>query len=127
MIVMQANVLISDDGKALLTDFGFSVAVNSSFSMAMSRAGGTKGTVRWMSPEILDGAAVSPEADVWAFGMTALVCFSLFHICNSKVHLYRSFSRVKTPSIASPLLFPSYRELLGMDQIVQARTIHAHV
>ncbi|KIM53146.1 hypothetical protein SCLCIDRAFT_32129 [Scleroderma citrinum Foug A] len=38
-----ANVLISDDGKALLTDFGFSAAVNSSFSMAMSRAFGDQG------------------------------------------------------------------------------------
>ena len=127
MIVMQANVLISDDGKALLTDFGFSVAVNSSFSMAMSRAGGTKGTLRWMSPEILDGDEISPEADVWAFGMTALVCVSLFRIRNSKVHPYRSFSRVKTPSIASLLHVQLYQELLGMGQIVQAQTIHAHV
>ena len=104
MIVIQANVLISDDGEALLTDFGFSVAVSSSFSMAMSRAVGTKGTVRWMSPKILDGGMVSPEADVWAFGMTAFVYFSLFHIFNSEVYPYRNFSHVKTPSIAALLL-----------------------
>jgi len=42
--------------------------------MTMSSTGGTKGTLKWMSPEILDGGEVSPEADVWAFGMTVLVC-----------------------------------------------------
>ncbi|KIM61191.1 hypothetical protein SCLCIDRAFT_122578, partial [Scleroderma citrinum Foug A] len=81
-----ANVLISDNGEALLTDFGFSVAVNSSFSMAMSRTAGTKGTLRWMSPEILDGDEISPEADVWAFGMTALELFTRkdpFHCCTT--------------------------------------------
>jgi len=107
MIVFQANVLISNNGEALLTDFGFSVAVNSSFSMALSNTGGTKGTLRWMAPEILDGGAVSPQADVWAFGMTTLVCFSRFHIPNSKVYPCRSSSPVKTPSIASPLLLLS--------------------
>ena len=73
--MLQVNVLISDNGEALLTDFGFYVAVNASFSMAMSSTGGAKGTLRWMSPELLDGGETSPEADVWAFGMTALVCF----------------------------------------------------
>ena len=27
-----------------------------------------------MAPEMFDGAEVSAEADVWAFGMTTLVC-----------------------------------------------------
>jgi len=80
MIVLQVNILISDNGKALLTDFGFSVAINSSFSIDISDTGGIKGTLRWMSPEILDGGEVSHQADVWAFGMTALVCLSFFHI-----------------------------------------------
>ncbi|KIM61188.1 hypothetical protein SCLCIDRAFT_908849 [Scleroderma citrinum Foug A] len=70
------NILISANGEALLTDFGFSVAVNSSFSMTISNQGGGKGTCRWMSPEILDGGDVSAEADVWAFGMTALELFT---------------------------------------------------
>jgi len=73
--VLQVNVLISDNGEALLTDFSFYVVVDASFSMAMSITGKAKGTLRWMSPELLDGGAVSPQADVWAFGMTALVCF----------------------------------------------------
>ncbi|KAL4078975.1 kinase-like domain-containing protein [Scleroderma yunnanense] len=71
-----ANVLISDSGQALLADFGFSDIVNSSFSMPGSSHGGGKGTLRWKSPEILDGGQVSAEADVWAFGMTAFELFT---------------------------------------------------
>jgi len=82
--MLQVNVLISDNHQALLTDFGYSVAVNSSFSMTMPSQGGIKGTWGWMAPEILDGSNVSAEADVWAFGMTALVRHSLFHLFNVK-------------------------------------------
>jgi len=78
-IVLQVNVLISDNGQALLTDFGFSHMVNSSFSMTVSSHGGGKGTLKWKSPELLQGGVVSAKADVWAFGMTALVRLSLFH------------------------------------------------
>ncbi|KAG6331723.1 hypothetical protein ID866_7365, partial [Astraeus odoratus] len=64
------NVLISDDGRPLLTDFGFSYLEGSSFSLTASVHAG--GTIPWMAPEILDGGKISAEGDVWAFGMTAL-------------------------------------------------------
>lgn len=64
---------ISDDGRALLYDFGFSLLQNSSFSMSVSGPYG--GTINWMAPEMLDGGNVSAETDVWAFGMTTLVRF----------------------------------------------------
>ncbi|KAL4066217.1 kinase-like domain-containing protein [Scleroderma yunnanense] len=70
------NVLISDNGQALLSDFGFSLLVNSSFSMTLSNHGGTKGTLMWKSPQILEGGEVSAESDVWAFGMTVLELFT---------------------------------------------------
>ncbi|KAG6329347.1 hypothetical protein ID866_9741 [Astraeus odoratus] len=68
------NVLISDDGRALLTDFGFSYLVTSSFSMTVDAPLG--GTLRWMAPEILDNHEISAEGDVWAFGMTTLELFT---------------------------------------------------
>lgn len=72
MIYGQYNVLISHDGRALLTDFGLSYLVKSSFSISVGAPGG--GTINWMSPENLDDFKISAEGDVWAFGMTALVC-----------------------------------------------------
>ncbi|KAG6329038.1 hypothetical protein ID866_10051 [Astraeus odoratus] len=71
------NVLISDDGRALLTDFGLSHTVQSSFSMTTpSRQGGS---LNWMPPEFLDGETESGPTiagDIWSFGMTALELFT---------------------------------------------------
>ena len=66
----KLNVLISPEGRAVLTDFGFSRIANSSFSMPYLCGGGT---LRWMAPEILDTGEATAAADVWAFGMTCLV------------------------------------------------------
>ena len=80
-------MLISDDGQALLADFGFSFIVNSSFSMNVPNEDKTKGTINWMSPQSIEDGKVSVEADVWAFGMTALVCSSSFHFIKlKKIH-----------------------------------------
>lgn len=69
------NVLISTEGRALLSDFGLSTLVASSFSMSMSRP--TGGSVRWMAPEVISSFAnAGSKGDVWAFGMTALELFT---------------------------------------------------
>ncbi|KAI6155408.1 kinase-like domain-containing protein, partial [Pisolithus tinctorius] len=65
------NVLISGSGRALVTDFGFSRLLNPPPILDVDPPRG--GTLPWMAPEKLDTRAVTREADVWAFGMTALV------------------------------------------------------
>ncbi|KAG6331546.1 hypothetical protein ID866_7546 [Astraeus odoratus] len=65
------NVLVSDDGRALLTDFGYSALSKSSFSMTMALVP-RGGSLPWMAPEMLEDDEVSAAGDVWAFGMTAL-------------------------------------------------------
>lgn len=69
------NVLISEEGRALLTDFGHSHLANSSFSMTVDLPCG--GSWNWLAPENVesDQYAITLPGDVWAFGMTALVCF----------------------------------------------------
>ncbi|KAG6331707.1 hypothetical protein ID866_7380 [Astraeus odoratus] len=75
------NVLVTEDGRALLTDFGLSLVDPSSFSMSVSGPGG--GTVNWVAPEILEGhGEISAAADVWTFGMTALVACFCFLPCD---------------------------------------------
>ena len=78
IVYCQHNVLISQAGSALLTDFGFSRVVNSSFSIPYSPSGG--GTLRWMAPEILETGEATAAADVWAFGMTCLVSAFVFDL-----------------------------------------------
>jgi len=68
-------VLVSLDGYAVLADFGLSSLACSSLASNMSTSF-TGGAVRWMAPEVMKDpdAKATVEGDIWAFGMTALVC-----------------------------------------------------
>ena len=71
--VGQPNVMISEDGHALLCDFGLSCLTTSTFSMTVDCP--RRGSISWMAPEHLDSDLMLTSAmDVWAFGMTTLVC-----------------------------------------------------
>jgi serine/threonine protein kinase len=76
---LQANILIDNKGDALLCDFGLiSVAESQAFG-ASSTAHGSKGTIRFMAPELLNpekpGARKTRPTDVYAFGITIIqVC-----------------------------------------------------
>ncbi|EJD47441.1 kinase-like protein, partial [Auricularia subglabra TFB-10046 SS5] len=76
------NVLVSDEGYALLTDFGLSTFIDKPESEAttMTDVRGWN-TLRFAAPELLDDSARSatnrirsktPESDVYAFGMLIL-------------------------------------------------------
>lgn len=69
-----ANILVSNDGRALLADFGFSTLSTCTFSLTVETHSG--GTIAWIAPEILDGHKMSVGSDIWAFGMTALELFT---------------------------------------------------
>ena len=64
--------MVSEDSQALLT-FGVATLVNALFQPA---AISLQRPTNWTSPEELESGQFvkTPEADVWAFGMTALVC-----------------------------------------------------
>ncbi|KAJ3576474.1 hypothetical protein NP233_g401 [Leucocoprinus birnbaumii] len=60
------NVLISDEGRGLLTDFGASQIVTATAAPTNSSI---FSTLRFAAPELMeDGARPSKESDVWAFG-----------------------------------------------------------
>ncbi|KAJ7722026.1 kinase-like domain-containing protein [Mycena metata] len=65
------NVLINDQGTALVADFGLS-RLHSLSSARSGVAGGPEGTMHWLAPELLKAEHVNPtvETDVWAFAMT---------------------------------------------------------
>ncbi|KZV93248.1 kinase-like protein [Exidia glandulosa HHB12029] len=67
--IKGANVLISDEGNARLSDFGLSVLLAES-SQSLTRTSNVHGTYRWMAPELVleEGARHSYASDVWAFG-----------------------------------------------------------
>ncbi|MFN2348838.1 MAG: protein kinase [Thioalkalivibrio sp.] len=59
-----ANVLIGEDGRARITDFGIAMPVD-----AVSEANRLWGTPRYLSPEQLDGRAVTERSDVFSLGL----------------------------------------------------------
>lgn len=69
----QSNVLISDDGQALLIDFSLMSLVNSTFGLPVSVS--RMAAINWTAPECLEGPKAAVEQDIWSYGMTALVCF----------------------------------------------------
>ena len=72
------NVLVSSKGRALVTDFGYSHLTSSSFSMTVDAPRG--GTWNWLAPEVLvsEEYPITLPRDIWAFGMTVLVCLQGF-------------------------------------------------
>ncbi|KAJ7359279.1 kinase-like domain-containing protein, partial [Mycena albidolilacea] len=75
------NILISDGGQACLADFGLALAVESQ-ALSTSSAGSTRGTLRWLAPEILDSSRKAErqtsltKRDIYAFGCTILEIYT---------------------------------------------------
>ncbi|KAG6333945.1 hypothetical protein ID866_5142 [Astraeus odoratus] len=69
------NVMVGEDGHALLSDYGLTSLIESSFDMTAATP--IHPTVRWMAPEQIDNnGKVTTQGDVWALGMTALELFT---------------------------------------------------
>ena len=83
-------------GTPFLSDFGL--------SRMLLEAGGTTssssaGSSRWMAPELFEATQpVTTYSDVWAFGMTIIVCFSYFPVADllSSVVLIETVQEVLT-------------------------------
>jgi serine/threonine protein kinase len=67
--VKPGNVLLGTDGAILLADFGLA---GSSDPSTLTAPGSLIGTIDYMSPEHLDGAASEPAADIYALACTAI-------------------------------------------------------
>lgn len=65
-------MLVNGDGRAVLSDFGLSRVPYGGSSGLTTTRGGSKGTTRWCSPEILNGEAGTPQSDMWAWGCLVL-------------------------------------------------------
>jgi serine/threonine protein kinase len=63
--VKPANVLLTEDGIARLTDFGLARVQASS----MTEAGEVLGTLHYLSPESFQGRPSDEQSDIWSFGV----------------------------------------------------------
>ena len=65
--IKPANIMLSNDGRVLIADFGIAKAVGRE---RLIETRGIIGTVEYMSPEQVRGEDVSPATDVYAYGIT---------------------------------------------------------
>lgn len=70
------NILIGDDGEALITDLGlakcFSQRKSRLTDLQSKEESGNSGTLPYMAPELFKGEKASVSADIWAWGVIFL-------------------------------------------------------
>jgi serine/threonine protein kinase len=71
--VKPGNVLMGNDGRVRLTDFGIARLVDSA---KVTSTGMMVGTASYLAPEQVAGEPVGPAADVYALGLVLLECLT---------------------------------------------------
>ena len=91
---------MSSSGEPLLCDFGVSrmLEASESFHFSSTLTGGLRGTIRYLSKELVLGSGkgivtYSKESDVWAFGMTGIVSSWMFISWKGGLRHYRRFCK----------------------------------
>ena len=68
--VKSANVMIAEDDRAVLMDFGLACLSNpDADEPSLTKTGAIVGTPAYMAPEQIEGTALTPATDIYAFGM----------------------------------------------------------
>ncbi|KAF9064951.1 kinase-like domain-containing protein [Rhodocollybia butyracea] len=81
--IRGANILITDDLRCCLTDFGLALITANSQSWTATTTSSMKGAIRWMAPELFNHSdsvpAVldHPSRDIYAFGCTIIEILTL--------------------------------------------------
>ncbi|KZV83640.1 kinase-like protein, partial [Exidia glandulosa HHB12029] len=105
--IKGANVLISNDGVARLSDFGFSVLL-ANYSQSLTQTSNIHGTYRWMAPELVleEGARHSYASDIWAFGCLIIEVYSgqvPYHTRRNHLQVVTALARSEPPPLPSAL------------------------
>jgi serine/threonine protein kinase len=74
--VKPGNILLDEDGRAQLTDFGIARLVDSNATTGLTATGHVIGTAAYLAPEQVRGEQVGASADVYALGLVLLECCS---------------------------------------------------
>ncbi|WP_220448199.1 serine/threonine-protein kinase [Nonomuraea diastatica] len=69
--VKPSNILLADDGRAVLTDFGIATAEGDA---SLTQTGMVTGSPSFLAPERVRAADAGPASDLWSLGATLYAC-----------------------------------------------------
>jgi serine/threonine protein kinase len=70
--IKGGNILIGDDGKSRVADFGISAVLIRDMNARKTFRRTFAGSLAWMAPEVIESKPYGTGADIWSFGITAL-------------------------------------------------------
>jgi serine/threonine protein kinase len=68
--VKPANLLLGEDGRLVLVDFGIAETIGGDPAHPARRSGQAVGSPAYMAPELVRGEAPRPAVDLWSLGAT---------------------------------------------------------
>ena len=71
--IKPANIMIRDDRRVLVTDFGIAKAANDA---DLTNTGTLLGTAKYLSPEQVTGAPIDPRSDLYSLGVVMFECLT---------------------------------------------------
>lgn len=124
--VKPANVLLTEDDRALLTDFG--IARLLSASTGHTATGTAVGTAAYIAPEQVRGEPVSPATDVYSLGLVLLEALTGERAYDGSP-TEAALARLTTPPLLPSTLPAGWRDLLlamtAMDPAGRPTTVEA--
>ena len=109
--IKPENILFDESGRALVTDFGIA---RSTDATAMTRAGTSVGTPRYMSPEQARGKTVDGRSDIYSLGVVAYECLTGRAPFEGSDHYSLMYAHVSQPIPAPSLDTPEERTVFGV-------------
>ncbi|WP_203794538.1 WD40 repeat domain-containing serine/threonine protein kinase [Actinoplanes derwentensis] len=113
--VKPANILLDNDDRVVLTDFGIAAI---SDATALTAPGQMIGSPAYLSPERIDGRPATAAADLWALGVTlyaAVTGRSPFHREDTLATLAAVLTSEPAPPAHAGRLWPVINGLLRKD------------